>query len=167
DTDPRGITATYTYDGLYRPTGKSYSDTTPTVTYATEQTNCGTPGLSNGLGRITGMTVADGSSSALWCYDAAGHLITDRQTIAGVTKTISYAFNSDDSVASIGYPSGRTLTYNVGNAGRHLSAIDSSGVQYVLSPSLAGQSGWTYAPSGAVSSVVYGKVAGGFGGITE
>jgi RHS repeat-associated protein len=165
--DPRGITTTYTYDSLYRLTGKSYSDTTPAVTYSTEQTNCGTAGLSNGLGRVTGMFVADGSSSALWCYDAVGHLITDKKTIAGVTKTISYTFNSDGSLASIAYPSGRTLNYNVGNAGRPLSAIDSNGVQYVLAPSLAGQSGWTYAPTGAVSSLVYGKVVSGFGGITE
>ncbi|PYU66621.1 MAG: hypothetical protein DMG52_35815 [Acidobacteria bacterium] len=126
--DPRGITTTYTYDSVYRITGKSYSDSTPTVTYSTEQTNCGTASLSNGLGRVTGMTVADGSSSALWCYDATGHLITDKRTIAGVMKTISYTFNSDGSLASIGYPSGRTLTYNIGNAGRPSSAIDSNGV---------------------------------------
>jgi RHS repeat-associated protein len=166
-TDSRGITTAYTYDPLYRLTGKSYSDTTPPVTYSIDKTNCGTASLSNGLGRVTGISVADGSSSALWCYDAAGHLITDKRTIAGVTKTVSYTFNSDGSLASIGYPSGRTLTYNMGNAGRPLSAIDSNGVQYVLSPLLAGQSGWTYAPTGAVSSLVYGKVASGFGGITE
>jgi len=166
-SDPRGITTTYTYDSLYRLTGKAYSDTTPAVTYSTEQTNCGTASLSNGLGRVTGMSVADGSSSALWCYDAAGHLITDKRTIAGVMKAISYSFNSDDSLASITYPSGLVLTYNIGNAGRPLSAIDSNGVQYVLSPSLAGQGGWTYGPTGAVSSLVYGNVVGVFGGITE
>jgi len=113
------------------------------------------------------MAVSDGSNSALWCYDSAGHLITDRRTIAGLTKTISYTFNSNGSLASIVYPSGRTLAYNIGNAGRPLSAIDSNGIQYALAPSLAGQTGWTYAPMGSVNSLVYGQVVSGFSGITE
>jgi len=166
-TDPRGITTIYSYDSIYRLTAVSYSDATPAVTYLTDQTNCGTTGLSNGLGRATGMAVSDGSNSALWCYDSAGHLITDRRTIAGLTKTISYTFNSNGSLASIVYPSGRTLAYNIGNAGRPLSAIDSNGIQYALAPSLAGQTGWTYAPMGSVNSLVYGQVVSGFSGITE
>ncbi|HEV2489118.1 MAG TPA: RHS repeat-associated core domain-containing protein [Candidatus Acidoferrales bacterium] len=160
-TNPTGVTATYTFDALNRVTQVKYSDTTPTVTYCYDGSNtaCISGGFSssNGKGRRT--AIADGSGNCGWSYDAMGRVVTERKTIVGVTKTISYSHNLDGSVASITYPSGRKVTYTVSNAQRPLSATDSNGSQYAITAS--------YAPMGALSSVIYGQVSGGFAGTTE
>jgi YD repeat-containing protein len=138
----------------------SYSDgTTPSMSYSYDSTSCPVSGVSNyGKGRMTGMS--DGSGSTSWCYDADGRVLAEKRTIAGITKTIQYAYNLDGSISSVSYPSGHTITYTVGNAEQALSAIDNgSRIQYALTAS--------YAPQGAVSSIIYGKVSGGFSGITE
>jgi YD repeat-containing protein len=102
----------------------------------------------------------DGSGICAYSYDAAGRIVTERSTIAGITKTISYAYNLDGSLKSVTYPSGRIINYTVGNAERVLQATDAgTGAQYALTAS--------YAPMGALSTVIYGKVTGGFGGVTE
>ena len=160
-TDPRGITTTYTYDAVNRLTKISYSNSTPTVTYCYDgnNTSCISGGYSssNGIGRRTAM--ADGSGSTGWSYDATGRIVTEKRTIAGITKTISYSYNEDGSIASITYPSGHVVTYTTSNAERPLSAVDSgSSVNYALTAS--------YAPMGALSSVIYGQ-ATGFNGTTE
>jgi RHS repeat-associated protein len=152
-TDGRGITTTYTYnDPLNRPTGMSYSDgTTPTVTYSYDQTTYNNLTITNGKGRRTGMS--DGSGTTAWSFDANGNILTEKRTIAGVTKTISYAYNGDNSLKKLTYPSGRVVNFTVGNAERTTSAIDGNGAQYVLAPS----SGPMYAPTGALANAVYGK----------
>ncbi|MCJ7501600.1 MAG: hypothetical protein MUP80_00880, partial [Acidobacteriia bacterium] len=78
--------------------------------------------------------------------------------IGSITKSISYAYNLDGSVASVTYPSGRVISYDVTGAGRPNYAKDlANGINYALST--------TYAPQGAVSSALEGQ-SGGFGGIT-
>lgn len=52
----------------------------------------------DGKGRRTGMS--DGTGATAWSYDPAGRVLTKRQTIAGVTKSIGYTYNRDGSVAS-------------------------------------------------------------------
>lgn len=161
-TDPRGITSTYTYDALNRLTKITYSDSTPTVTYCYDGSNstCISGGYSstNGEGRRTAMS--DGSGSTGWSYDADGRIVTEKRTIGTVTKTISYSYNEDGSIASISYPGGRVITYATGDAERALSAVDSSNnINYALMAS--------YSAAGAVSGVIYGRVSGGFNGTTE
>lgn len=41
---------------------------------------------------------------------------SDQRTTNGVTKTISYGHNADGTLASVTYPSGRVLSYQVGGA---------------------------------------------------
>jgi RHS repeat-associated protein len=160
-TDARGKTTTYSYDALNRLTTIQYSDSTPTVTYCYDGNNssCITGGYSSthGQGRRTAMS--DGSGNTGWGFDKVGRISTEQRTIAGVTKTISYTYDLDGSVATLTYPSGRVVSYNIGNAERPLSAIDSNGTQYATSAE--------YSPAGAVASMVYGKVTSGFGGMTE
>jgi RHS repeat-associated protein len=159
-TDARGISASYTYDGLYRLTKISYSDSTPTVTYSYDSTSCPVPGYSlytYGKGRRTGMM--DGSGSTAWCYDKGGRIVAEQRTIAGFTNNITYSYNEDGSLATITYPSGRTITYTTTDAGRLKSAQDSANnIQYAMTAS--------YAPPGELQSVLYGP-ATGFNGISQ
>jgi RHS repeat-associated protein len=166
-TDARSITTTYTYDALNRLTSKTYSDGTPTVKFFYDQPNPWQVPITNYLGRLT-ETVAyasDGSylASAMFSYDAMGRIVLNQQCTlcSGPNPSflMRYAYNLDGSLASLTYPSGRVVSYNVGNAQRPLSATDSNGTQYAVAAS--------YTPFGAVSSVIYGKVSSGFAGITE
>lgn len=161
-TDGRGITATYNYDALNRLTKISYSDTTHTVIYCYDGSNsaCISGGFSstNGEGRRTSMS--DGSGNTGWSYDTVGRIVAEQRTIGTITKTISYSYNKDGSLASITYPSGDVITYTTGNAERPLSAVDSAhSINYALLAS--------YSPAGEVSQVVYGRVTNGFAGTTE
>ncbi|HTV57679.1 MAG TPA: RHS repeat-associated core domain-containing protein [Verrucomicrobiae bacterium] len=155
--DARGTTTTYTYDKLNRLTGKSYSDSTPSITYSYDQSSANGLTITDGIGRMTSM--ADGSGSAAWSYYANGLIQTEKRTIGTVTNTLSYAYNLDGSLASVTYPSGRTVTYTVGNADRSTSATDlANNIKYAATAS--------YAPTGDVNGVIYG-LATGFNGIAE
>jgi RHS repeat-associated protein len=160
-SDARGITATYKYDALNRVTSTTYSDGTPTVTYCYDgnNANCISGGFSSSYGKGRRTAMSDGSGNTGWNYSSTGRVSSEQRTIAGITKTLSYAYNLDGSINTITYPSGRVVTYNVGGAQRPLSVTDSNGTQYALSA--------TYAPTGALSTAIYGQVSGGFAGTTE
>jgi RHS repeat-associated protein len=163
--DARGITTTYAYDPLNRLTSKSYSDgTTPTARYGYDGnplSGCATtpPSLGDPNPKGRGTSMCDGSGATSWAHDAAGRILAERRTIAGATEMISYGYNSDGTLKSITYPSGRTVAYTVGNAERPTAAVDGNGTNYAA--------GATYAPQGALASVVHGQVTGGFAGIAE
>jgi RHS repeat-associated protein len=155
-TDARGVTISSSYGSFDRLAQRTYSDGTPTVTYSYDQASANGLTIANGVGRLTSMT--DGSGTTAWSYDADGRVVTEQRTLGGVTKTTSYAYSGDGSLKSITYPTGRTVSYSIGNAQRTLQATDSNGAQYALLAS--------YAATGALSSVVYGRVSGGFNGMT-
>jgi RHS repeat-associated protein len=159
-TDGRSTTTTYSYDTLNRPTGMTYSDSTPPVTYSYDLTTYNGLTITNGAGRRTGMS--DGSGMTAWSYDLNGNIVTEKRTIAGITKTISYAYNLDNSLKQLTYPTGRVVNFTVGNAQRTTAAVDNTGTQYAIAPS----SPPMYAPPGALASAVYGK-SGTFTGLTE
>jgi YD repeat-containing protein len=92
---------------LDRLSGKSYSNKDPSVTYYYDQTSYNGLTISNGKGQRTGMS--DGSGQTAWSYDTMGRIVAEQRTIAGVTKTMSYSYNRDGSLASVTYPSGRSL----------------------------------------------------------
>lgn len=145
-TDARGITSNYDpadshIDPLHRVTKKTYSNNDPAVTYSYDQ------GL-NGIGRRTGMTDASGASS--WTYDEMGRPLVVNRTITGIpTKSITYTYNIDGSVASIRYPSNRLVTYVYNAQELPILAHDSTlGVDVVNSVS--------YTPTGALASAKLG-----------
>ncbi len=142
------VTTTYAYDALHRLTGKTYSNGDPAVTYTYDQPGClGQPTCYN-IGRRTSMSDAAGSEA--WSYDKMGRPLTDQRTTAGITKNTSYTYNLDGSLASLTYPSGRTITYMPDAAGRTVSAVDSTGpINYATAA--------TYAPQGALASVQNGS----------
>jgi RHS repeat-associated protein len=157
-SDARSITTTYAYDGLNRLTGKSYSDSTQAVSFSYDQTSYNGLTITNGKGRRTG--ISNGSDQTAWSYDAAGHVLKETRTIAGITKSTSYTYTLAGSVATITYPSGSTITYSYDNVGHQTSAVDSGhNINYATSA--------TYASSGKLASAVHGLVSGGFAGITR
>jgi RHS repeat-associated protein len=162
--DGRGITTAYSYvDGLNRLTGISYAgdpNNTPSVSYSYDQTIYNGLTITNGKGRRTGMS--DGSGTTAWSFDPNGNVVAEKRTIAGITKTISYAYNKDNSLKQLTYPGGRVVNFTVGNAERTTAAIDNDGTQYAIAPSAAAM----YAPTGGLASAVYGKGAV-FTGLTE
>jgi RHS repeat-associated protein len=90
------------------------------------------------------MTDAAGSES--WAYDLMGRAVKEQRVTNGVTKATTYTYYMDDSVASIVYPSGRTITYGYDAVTRPLSAIDSANsINYVTAA--------LYSPAGGLASL--------------
>jgi RHS repeat-associated protein len=150
-TDARAITTTYAYDALSRLTGKTYTDTTPSVTYSYDQTTFNGLIISNGNGARTGMT--DISGLTAWSCDSMGRVAKRQQKIGTVTKSIGYTYNLDGSVATMTYPSGRVYTYGYNNAGETTSLADTAKSINFFSSAL-------YAPPGLLTSGVHGAVTG-------
>jgi RHS repeat-associated protein len=159
-TDARSITTTYNYDAENRLIGKTYSNGDPSLSYFYDQTSYNGLTITNGKARRTGMS--DGSGQTAWSYDSEGHVLTEKRTIAGITKSFSYAYNKNGSLKTITYPTGMVtpLAYNL--AGRLISVS--------CSTPTCSNSTWvadnaSYAPHGALASLRLGNVSG-FAGTT-
>src|SRR5205085_7410036 len=98
----------------------------------------------NGKGHLTSLT--DEAGSAIYSYDILGRLSNESRTIAGVTKTMSYTYNLDGSVATMTNPSGAVITYTPDAAGRMLSAVDASDSAHTINY----VTGATYNATGAL-----------------
>jgi RHS repeat-associated protein len=111
-TDARGVVSTYTYDAFNRPTTRSYSDATPTVTYGYDAT-----GVSNSKGHLTSVS-SSVSSYSYSGFDAMGRASGGTQTIGAQTYTVGYSYDLAGHIKTMTYPSGRTVNYEYDNAGR-------------------------------------------------
>jgi len=155
-TDARGVTRTYAYDSLTRLVSKTYTDSTPQVTYgydAATPSGCTPPTLTitNGKGRRTSM--CDGAGATSWSYDPMGNILVEERTTNSVTDSFTYIYNLDSSVWKLQYPSGRTITYQPGGAQRSLSAKDvTNSINYVTGP-ITPNYIVGYAPQGAIQSL--------------
>jgi YD repeat-containing protein len=90
-------------------------------------------------------------------YDKMGREWGEQRTTNSITKSTTYTYNLDGSLATLSYPSGRTITYAYSGAARPLSAIDSANsINYATQG--------TYAPQGALAGLTLGQ-AGSFAGI--
>jgi RHS repeat-associated protein len=158
-TDARSITTTYAYDALNRLISKAYSDSTPGVKYgydAVAPSGCTPPSLTitNGLGRRTSM--CDGPGGTAWSYDAVGNTLTEKRTTNSVTDSFTYTYNLDSTVATVFYPSTRTITYQPGGAQRPLWGLDTTNsISYAWGPctNTTSTTGECYAPQGALSNL--------------
>jgi RHS repeat-associated protein len=143
-TDARSIVTTYTYDALHRVTGKTFSNGDATISYFYDQASYNGLTVTNGIGRETGMSDAAGAEA--WSYDQLGRVLVDRRTNNSVTKNTTYTYNLDGSLATVVYPSGRTMTYTVNGAGRAVSAVDvANSINYATAAS--------YSAAGALLSL--------------
>jgi RHS repeat-associated protein len=126
--DARGITKTFTYDAINRPTGLSYSDgSTPAVSYKYDAGGS----AAFALGRLT--TQADSTTSEAFTYDNLGRITAVKYVIDGQSYSLHYAYNAVNQVTSITYPTGRVVTQQVDSAGR-LSSISDAAATYLSAP---------------------------------
>jgi RHS repeat-associated protein len=145
-TDARGAVSEYSYDALNRVTSVAYTlggtpDQTITFTY-----DAGT----DGTGHLTG--AADDNHSLSWGYDALGRLISQSQTVAGLTKSIGYSYTSGD-LATLTTPSGQTVTYGYNN-NHQVTSVAVNGTTVlngVTYEPLGPINGWTWGNSTAMS----------------
>ncbi|HEY6250619.1 MAG TPA: RHS repeat-associated core domain-containing protein, partial [Candidatus Angelobacter sp.] len=164
----------YCYDALNRVTGKAYSAQTCTngqlpantavVSYFYDQTSYQGLTISNGKGRLTGLS--DQAGTGAYSYDTMGRIASESRKISGVTKNLVYIFNLDGSVKTLTYPSGAVITYAPNGAGRTVSAIDlGNNINYVTGSTGPGSNA-TYAPNGLAVAYTNGWTSS-FGGIAN
>ncbi len=115
-TDALGKVTTLNYDGLHRIWTKTYSDSTPPVTY--EYHSTGTPDLPN-AGRLKSVSSSAGVTQ-YERYNVLGQVISSSQTISGFAgrSDFSYSYWLSGSLKSVTYPSGRVVNYDIDDAGR-------------------------------------------------
>lgn len=168
-TGSRTATTTYAYDALNRLTAKSYSDGSPTVMFAYDQSAAvlGTlhVSINNYVGRLSWSAPVDSQlypiNMRAFSYDSLGR-VTDEWEEPDTTdyeQHFGYGYNPDSTLKSLVYPSGRTLTFTVNGAGRTTDVKDTANsINYVTSAK--------YDAAADLTSMVNGSVIGGFAGIT-
>jgi RHS repeat-associated protein len=147
--DARSVTTTYSgYDGLNRPHSKSYSDGTPTVTYSYDV---------DWKGALSSVSSTVGTSvySTGYTHDGFGRIATSTQTAGSAPGyQFVYTYTPADQLATIQYPSGRTVIYTPDSVGRITSVQDKATAKYYAN-------NIAYTPAGGVSSMPMGN------GLTE
>lgn len=146
-TDAKQQTTTYTYDALDRLKSETYSDGSKVVyTYDT---------AAHGIGKLARIDEYDNQQALLrnttYGYDALGHAASEAHTVAGKTYTLAYGFSAGGRLVSETYPSGRIVTYTLGDMAR-ISGVQltSKGTQTTLAANA------TYAPFGGIASFTNG-----------
>lgn len=159
-TDPRGATTAITYDGLDRPTQVIYDSTgiatgTVGVIRNTETQTFTYDTCANGVGRLCSMTDASGTTS--YTYDLWGRL-TGQSFVpvdnTAVALSVGYGYTAVGQLASIVYPSGRTLILAYGADGQVSGQTwaGSSVVMGVTHRPLGGEvTGWQWGSAAAGS----------------
>jgi RHS repeat-associated protein len=130
-TDARGITTTYSYDGLHRVLTKSYSGDggfTPNVSYQ----YYGADAPLGSIGQLQSVT-SSAATVTYGSYDALGRVQSSTQAIGGSTYTFQYSFRLNDGLSSIQYPSGKIVDYAVDDAGR-VNKVSTAGRIYADLP---------------------------------
>ncbi len=144
-TDANGITVTYAYDATNRLTAISFPDPAQDISYSYDS-----PSVSNGKGRLTGMS--DPTGSYTYHYDPKGNLTREEKLISGINYVTEYTYDRNDALTSVTSPSGRVVTYGLDAVGRV------SGVSTTLNGQpKAVVSNATYLPYGGITGLTYGN----------
>jgi RHS repeat-associated protein len=149
-TDANEATTTRVYDALSRVTSATSTRgvETETVAWSYDDATAGR----FAIGRLSSMT--DPSGSTAYHYERRGMLRQETKTILGSTYVQSYAYDADGNRTSIGYPSGRVVTYAFDDSGRPLSATGTMGGQNMSYVTAA-----AYLPFGPMTSLTLGNGA--------
>lgn len=134
-TDARSIVTTMAYDYANRLTQRSYSDSTPTVTFTYDGSTSAEKGLRTGM--------SDGLGSVTYNYDARDRLTSEARSLTGISGTFStsYGYNIKGDVTQMTYPSGRVINFGYATSGgccnSRLSSVDDGTTGLTLLDSIA------------------------------
>lgn len=153
-----GVRTEYVYDKLNRLTNIDYP-TEPTKdvifyydSYAgTPLLGCSPTGYP--VGRLTGFK--DHSGKTTLCYDHRGNVTAKKQTTGTVTRTTSWTYTKANNVATITYPSGKTVTFGRDTLGR-INDITISGATVVGGGGATLIDDVLYEPFGPIKELGYG-----------
>lgn len=145
-TDARGISTTYTYDGLNRVTFRNYSDSTPDIAYTYDD-----PAVPFSRGKLTKVA---STVSETWylSYDAQDRITASRQRTDGRDYDFGYSYNLEDDLKTQTYPSGKVVTFAY-DAGGDLTSVTGA----IGQTSRVYANGFAYAPHGVVERVRLGN----------
>jgi len=137
-TDALGQATTITRDALGRPTGMVFADgKTATLRYDL---------TANSKGYLS--EILDRSGTTEYTRDAFGRVTLKKQTLAnGSVQQVSYAYNPNGTLASIGYPNGGSLSHAYDATGR-LTGLNWNGnplVSGIAWNPLGQPTAWTWA----------------------
>ncbi len=128
-TDANGVATNYSYDAINKLLKIDYPND-PDVTYTYSKGQVG--------------TVIYNRGKDSYCYDTRGRIAQIERTLDGITRYISYTYDSRNQIMSESYSRGRTSYYTY-NSLRYLSSIPG-----VVSEII-------YTESGKVSSMLFGN----------
>ena len=148
ETDPNSSVTTRTYDALNRPLTavSKKASSTESVSWTYDSTTSG----AYGIGRLAKMT--DPTGSTTYSYEPRGLLVQKSQVVNNATYATNYAYDSDGDLATVGLPSGRSLTYGYDYAHRPTSVsgtLSGTTTHYVT--------GALYLPFGPRTQLTYGN----------
>jgi RHS repeat-associated protein len=150
--DGDSVETDFAYDDANRRTAMTFpSDTAENTAFSYDATSGGNAGV----GRLTGVTEASGSTSL--AYDAQGRLTADAKVISpsGYTTalTAQYAHDANGRVTQITYPSGDVVNYTRTTDGliTGVTFTPSGGSPQTIA------SGVTYEPYGPITGLTYGN----------
>ncbi|MFH1796382.1 MAG: RHS repeat-associated core domain-containing protein [Pseudomonadota bacterium] len=111
-TDARGVVTEFAYDDASRVTSVTYpGEAASNLAYTYDSV----AGGNIGIGRLTGVTNAAGTVS--YTYDILGRVVSEQRVIGTATYTTGYTYDDAGKLATIVYPSGRTIYYDRDNVG--------------------------------------------------
>lgn len=166
-TDARSVSTTIGYDALNRPISKTYSDSTPSVTFSYDEASpWGVPGSNNTNGRLSSTWVNGSLAGSIYIYDSMGRLVRNDQCAKSVCGTTSYpvyaSYDYAGDLTSLTYPSGRQIANSYNNAGR-LTGVNfanyngtSVNYPYYTVPQSTSSTAWGYFPTGSVNRFSFG-----------
>jgi RHS repeat-associated protein len=146
-TAPGGLVTTLAYDEAGNLTSRSYSDSTPAVTYTFDADN-------------RRLTMADGTGASHDQYDAVGQLTS---VTNGTGSTLSYAYDAANRLSTLTYPAttaapnGRPVSYGYDAAGRQTSVSDWLGNQTTYSYDAVGDITAIGYPNGVTATTTVDK----------
>ena len=152
--DARNITTTYAYDNLNRVKTRTYSDSTPAVSYFYDN-------VTNAKGKLTKVTNGTGtdrSTTEYTSFDILGRVTRSKQTTDGVVygtdaAPMTYTYNLSGALIEQQYPSGRVVK-NTLDADGDLQQVQSAKLNQGLRNYA---NAFTYTSAGAVSSMRLGN----------
>jgi RHS repeat-associated protein len=125
------------YDAINRPLKKSYSDSTPIVTFTYDTATLGKHRLASVANSV--------STTNFTSYDPFGNVLASSQPTDGLQNSFSYTYNLASDLLAETYPSGRVVTTGYDQANRPItvSGLYSGNTTPYLTSSAA-----QYAPHG-------------------